>query len=384
MTCVKKKKILELISKNNFTPLVFVNGNFSSVFSKISNYKKNGIIICNDYKKGILQIEDSINKDYSDKVNYCPLSENCKKKFFPNCSGIFCYEKKLGLNKFRIELNDEYKNNFPIHLINITTSNCKKMNREIELTINLKSNSKAKIFEHHIFEKKVDDKKDIETLITTNIELEKSSSLEYYFLSEGKGSSINNQKINLIQNEKSKIFSIFTLLSEKGSIVELKSIINGKQSNTDLNAVCYSNKVQKIKFLYNCINNFNNINSNFFIKNLADGSSEIDFTGKIFVEKNIKKCISRIICKNVLLSKSSKINSSPILDILSEDVNCSHSTSYGTIEEDIIQYFQTRGISRILAKKIMKKSFFNEILYKNIDKNIFNYINKLLTKLFGV
>ena len=63
-----------------------------------------------------------------------------------------------------------------------------------------------------------------------------------------------------------------------------------------------------------------------------------------------------------MLSKEAAAQSVPNLEILCDDVICSHGSSVGPIEDEIYHYVMSRGISKVDADKMLIKGFFNEII----------------------
>jgi len=105
-----------------------------------------------------------------------------------------------------------------------------------------------------------------------------------------------------------------------------------------------------------------NTNSNMITKGvLGDRSSSI-FTGTIHIAEGAVKTESHQENRNILLSEEATAQSVPNLEILCDDVICSHGSSVGPIEEEIYHYVMSRGISKIDADKMLIKGFFNQII----------------------
>jgi len=105
-----------------------------------------------------------------------------------------------------------------------------------------------------------------------------------------------------------------------------------------------------------------NTNSNMITKGvLGDRSSSI-FTGTIHIAEGAVNTESHQENRNILLSEDATAQSVPNLEILCDDVICSHGSSVGPIEEEIYHYVMSRGISKIDADKMLIKGFFNQII----------------------
>jgi Fe-S cluster assembly protein SufD len=64
----------------------------------------------------------------------------------------------------------------------------------------------------------------------------------------------------------------------------------------------------------------------------------------------------------LLLDNSAEANSLPGLEILANDVKCSHGATTGQIDPEQLYYMRTRGISQSRARKLLVYGFFEEIL----------------------
>ena len=65
--------------------------------------------------------------------------------------------------------------------------------------------------------------------------------------------------------------------------------------------------------------------------------------------------------RNLLLSGSPKADSLPVLEILADDVSCSHAAAVGPVDRDQIYYLQSRGISKADAERMLVDAFFREL-----------------------
>lgn len=66
--------------------------------------------------------------------------------------------------------------------------------------------------------------------------------------------------------------------------------------------------------------------------------------------------------RNLILSKNARADSIPGLEILADDVICTHGATIGKIDENELFYLLSRGIPRGEAEQLIVKGFFAEIL----------------------
>jgi Fe-S cluster assembly protein SufD len=99
-----------------------------------------------------------------------------------------------------------------------------------------------------------------------------------------------------------------------------------------------------------------------FYKGVLDGRSRGIFDGKIIVRKDAQKTSSRQTNNNLLLSNEAIIDSKPQLEILADDVKCTHGSTIGQIDEEALFYLQSRGIGLTEARGILTFAFASEIV----------------------
>jgi Fe-S cluster assembly protein SufD len=88
-------------------------------------------------------------------------------------------------------------------------------------------------------------------------------------------------------------------------------------------------------------------------KGILAGASRAVFNGKIVVGKEAQKTDARQSNKNLLLSDGARINTKPQLEILADDVKCSHGAAIGHLDDDALFYLRSRGIGESLARTLM-------------------------------
>lgn len=96
-------------------------------------------------------------------------------------------------------------------------------------------------------------------------------------------------------------------------------------------------------------------------KHVLDGRSSGVFKGKIFVQKDAQKTDSKQTSKSLLLSDDATMNSMPALEIYADDVKCTHGSTTGPVDEDMVFYLRTRGVSYEVARHLLTYAFAADI-----------------------
>ncbi len=120
--------------------------------------------------------------------------------------------------------------------------------------------------------------------------------------------------------------------------------------------------------------------SNELYKGIMDGESTGVFNGKIFVRKDAQKTNAYQSNKNILLSDNASANTKPQLEILADDVKCSHGCTIGKLDEEAMFYLRARGIGEKTAQALLLHAFAIDILDNIKIPALRAYVDQLISK----
>ncbi len=107
------------------------------------------------------------------------------------------------------------------------------------------------------------------------------------------------------------------------------------------------------------------------IKGIATDKSKVSFNGNIYIDNLAQKSDGLQNHRAVLLSDDACIQAVPALEIYADDVKCAHGSATGPLDETVLFYLLSRGISLKTAEKMLLMSFVADIVpeeYKNITQ----------------
>jgi Fe-S cluster assembly protein SufD len=96
-------------------------------------------------------------------------------------------------------------------------------------------------------------------------------------------------------------------------------------------------------------------------KHVLDGKSTCVFKGKILVQPNSQKTDSKQTSKSLLLSDDAQMNSQPALEIYADDVKCTHGSTTGPVDEEMVFYLRSRGVALEAARHLLTYAFAADI-----------------------
>ena len=114
-----------------------------------------------------------------------------------------------------------------------------------------------------------------------------------------------------------------------------------------------------------------------FFKGLLAGNSRGVFRGRVMVRQDAQRTDAHQTNKNLLLSDTAKIDTQPQLEILADDVKCSHGAAVGQLQEDALFYLRSRGIDEKEAGHMLAQGFAREV----IERSSLSFMKETLLEL---
>jgi Fe-S cluster assembly protein SufD len=88
------------------------------------------------------------------------------------------------------------------------------------------------------------------------------------------------------------------------------------------------------------------------------------FNGKVFVPKAAQLTDAGQLSRNLLLSSRARVDTKPQLEIVADNVKCSHGATVSQLEDDELFYLQSRGLDLERSRYLLIDAFAAEILDK--------------------
>jgi len=116
--------------------------------------------------------------------------------------------------------------------------------------------------------------------------------------------------------------------------------------------------------------------SDLLYKNVLSDNARTVFSGLIKVEPGAHRTDAYQKVRNLLLSDDAEANSMPGLEILADDVRCTHGATSGQIEPEEFFYLKSRGIDDLAAKQLISRGFLNEVVARLPEAELSEYLQK--------
>jgi Fe-S cluster assembly protein SufD len=104
--------------------------------------------------------------------------------------------------------------------------------------------------------------------------------------------------------------------------------------------------------------------SDLLFKGALVGESQSVWQGMIYVAPNATKTDGYQANRNLILDRRAKADSIPGLEILTDDVRCTHGATVGKIDQEQVFYLESRGLEKEEAERLIVEGFFDPIMQR--------------------
>ena len=336
----------------------------------LDNNKK--IIDINVIDGKISTIHNISRNNFDVEINNIDNSNNLIEKKFLDFQKYFNKDYILNLNS--LMLNSGYEINIGKNQeVNIFISNSisdKELTIFQKNMITCSNSSKVTIIEEFIEDKKSNNN------IVNYIDLAEDSEVTHLIFQN------NNQKANLQSTSytncktNSKYKQLVLNISKSSSRNHHYANMFGGNASVSFDGVFFGSNSQFIDNKTQINHNFPNCESSQRYKGILTDQAKASYLSKTFVDKIAQKTDAYQLSKGILLSDNCHFHSKPELRIFADDVKCSHGSTIGPIDTDLLFYLRSRGLNKKESMSLLMKSFFYDIISDINDKNFiekFNY-----------
>jgi len=150
-------------------------------------------------------------------------------------------------------------------------------------------------------------------------------------------------------------------LGSKLAKVNQHVALRGDRANVQVNGAIFTENRQHLS--YHTLQHHENpdCTSDFLYKSALQDSSRTVWRGMIEVDNAAQRTDGYQRNDNLILSEKARADSIPGLEIEADDVRCTHGSTSGRVDEELIFYAQCRGFTRKEAVRAVVTGFFQQV-----------------------
>lgn len=150
-------------------------------------------------------------------------------------------------------------------------------------------------------------------------------------------------------------------VGSKFAQVDQRVALIGKGANSHVNGVLFTRDRQQLTYNTLQRHSASHCTSDFLYKSVLQDRSRTVWRGMIKVDEGADKTDGYQRNDNLLLSDNARADSIPGLEIKADDVRCTHGSTSGRVDEELIFYARSRGFTRQEAIRMIVTGFFQQI-----------------------
>jgi Fe-S cluster assembly protein SufD len=150
-------------------------------------------------------------------------------------------------------------------------------------------------------------------------------------------------------------------LGSRVAKVNQEVALTGQGAHAQVNGVMFTTGRQHLAYFTRQDHQAPHTRSDLLYKGGLKDHSRIVWKGMIRVEKDAQKTDAYQKDDNLILSDHARADSIPGLEIEANDVRCTHGATAGRVDDDMIFYAQSRGVSRETAIRLIVEGFFANV-----------------------
>jgi len=360
---------LNQIISSNIKELKFFNdeikpGEFDQSIL-INNFDHNKIIFIN----GLISKFD-FNYEEKDKIEIIDTQET---EDLDSSNSLVSLNNALKFNYVKLTIKENYSLNKPLIIYNITDKklNSNTINQRIDFI--LKKNSSLKLI--NLFD---DSSNNNFININYQFKIARDAILKNYKIDHKLNSNIKYffNNIDLDYNSLAETFIFST--GSKFIKNEINCNLNDQYSSAFINGIINLKDDQHHEIKTNINHLAENTKSYQLIKSVLNDNSKGVYQGKIFVNSKAQKTDGYQLSKALLLNKNTEFDAKPELEIYADDVKCSHGSTSGNLDEDLIFYLMSRGLNYKQSRELLINGFLLDVVEKITDLEVKNLIKNIM------
>ena len=331
----------------------------------VNNFDHNKIIFVN----GLISKVD-FNYEEKSKIEIIDTQET---EDLNSKNSLVSLNNALKFNYVKLIIKENYSLNKPLIIYNITNNklNSNTINQRIDFV--LKKNSSLKLI--NLFD---DSSNNNFININYQFKIEKDAILKNYKIDHKLNSNIKYffNNIDLEHNSLAESFIFST--GSKFIKNEINCNLNDQYSSAFINGIINLKNDQHHEIKTNINHLAENTKSYQLIKSVLNDNSKGVYQGKIFVNSKAQKTDGYQLSKALLLNKNTEFDAKPELEIYADDVKCSHGSTSGNLDEDVIFYLMSRGLNYQQSRKLLINGFLLDVVEKITDLEIKDLIKNIM------
>ncbi|NLD78108.1 MAG: Fe-S cluster assembly protein SufD [Acidimicrobiales bacterium] len=196
----------------------------------------------------------------------------------------------------------------------------------------------------------------------TTIDLAEGSRLAYHRLQSEGRSTVHLGRVDAVIGAGADLTTTSVSLGAELSRTAFDVTLAGDESSVTLDGLYLPRSGQHLDHTLTVQHSANRTTSEQRFKGVVDDDGRGSFTGHVIVDPDTAGTTAHQSNHNILLSSRAEADTRPWLEILADDVRCTHGATVGRLDDEAVFYLRSRGIPEATAREMLIEGFAGEII----------------------
>lgn len=245
----------------------------------------------------------------------------------------------------------------PLQIVNILRSDVPLMaNRRVLIHIDDDADATILVCDHT-----ADDRQFLVTEVA-EIFVGQRSRLQMYSLEENARQVNRFTNTYVVQHAGSHFAHAAITLGTGTTCNRLNVDMQGAHASCTLNGAVIADGTQHADHGIAVHHSATDCSSDVLYKFILDEQSVGAFAGRVVVPHDMQRSVSNMVNANLTGAATARIYTQPMLEIYADDVQCSHGSTVGQLNDAALIYMRQRGLSDDEARLLLKQAFASQVI----------------------
>lgn len=249
-----------------------------------------------------------------------------------------------------LELPDGLKLDRPLECLFVSTG---RRAAQVRSRIRLGTGAALQLVEHHLGL----DAQSYWVNHACDIDLQPGSTLRHIRWQQESSQGLHLADLQVNQQAESRYDALLLTTAGRLCRTDLCVLLRGVGAQTKLNGLYIAGGQAYADFHTRLEHQLGGCHSEELFRGILHGASRAVFDGLIEVFPLAQQTDAHLLNHNLLLSREAEVNTKPQLVINADDVKCSHGTTVGQLDDNMLFYLRSRGIPEAEARNMLCHAF---------------------------
>ena len=266
----------------------------------------------------------------------------------------------------------------PLHILNLCSDREPAFSVNQRLLVVVEANARGAVVEHFAGESNASFSNGITELV-----LGPGAHLTHHRLHLEQGGAMHIGGVHARLDRDSHLDSFHLALGSELKRIDVVVEHAGPGAHCDLNGIYLLRGHEHVDY-HTCIEHaVPHCTTDEIFRGIIGDEASAVFNGRIHIHPDAQKTRAELSNKNLLTSNEAEVNTKPELEIYSDDVQCAHGATVAQLDEGMLHYLRTRGVSREEAEVMLSYGFINELVDNLSLDPVREYLRPLLAARFA-